>query len=202
MTNSSPPPPKKPKSFIGEIGMDNLDIETIEQIQDHEPSIIDSEDDVVSIPDTEPDGTADSVHQGLLDTNITSTVEPTNGEPSTSDELNPKVGTSPTILFKDTSNPERTFDGFLKPITPKRKGAKSSKDPINPIIPTTVIDTSEAAKLKADLEAKDIILKSYEEKINCYRFLINDPKYQAKIRKEQAKREMVIDTAVSNGESP
>ena len=41
--------------------MDNLDLETIEQIQDHEPSIIDSEDNIVSIPDTEPDGTADSV---------------------------------------------------------------------------------------------------------------------------------------------
>ena len=40
--------------------MDNLDVETIEQIQDHAPSIINSEDDIVSIPDTEPDGTADS----------------------------------------------------------------------------------------------------------------------------------------------
>ena len=42
---------KKQKSFIGEIGMDNLDVETIEQIQDHKPSIIDNEDDI-SIPDT------------------------------------------------------------------------------------------------------------------------------------------------------
>ena len=81
-------------------------------------------DEILSILDTEPDGTADCVHQGLTDTNITSTVEPTNGDPSTSDELNPKVGTSPTRLFKDTPNPERTFDGFLKPVTPKRKGAK------------------------------------------------------------------------------
>ena len=78
----------------------------------------------------------------------------------------------------------------------------SSKDPINTVIPTTVIDTSEAAKLNADLEAKDIILKSYEEQINYFRYLINDPKYQAKLRKEQTKREMVIDTAVSNVESP
>ena len=69
--------------------MDNLDDETIEQIQDHEqqPSIIDSEDEIVSIPDTEPDGTADRVHQGLTDTNITSTIEPTNGEPSTSERI-------------------------------------------------------------------------------------------------------------------
>ena len=44
MTNSSSRPPK-PKSLIGEIGMDNLDVETIEQIQNHDqPSIIDSED--------------------------------------------------------------------------------------------------------------------------------------------------------------
>ncbi len=61
--------------------MDNLDIETIEQIQDHEPSVIDSDDEIVSIPDTEPDGTADSVPQGLSDNNIRSTVEPTNGDP-------------------------------------------------------------------------------------------------------------------------
>ena len=54
--------------------MDNLDVETIEQIQDQAPSIIDSEDDIVSISDTDPDGTADSVHQGLTDTNIMSTV--------------------------------------------------------------------------------------------------------------------------------
>ena len=102
--------------------MDNLDDETIEQIQHHEPFIIDSEDDIVSIPDTESYGTADSVHQGLTDTNIMSTVEPTNGDTSTSDELNPKVGTSPTRLFKDTPNPERTSDGFLKPTTPNEKG--------------------------------------------------------------------------------
>ena len=38
---------KKPKSVIAEIGMENHDVETIEQIQDHEPSIIDSEDDIV-----------------------------------------------------------------------------------------------------------------------------------------------------------
>ena len=49
-------------------------------------------------------------------------------------------------------------------------------DRINPVIPTTVIDTSEAAKLKAGLEAKYIILKSYEKKIKYYRYLINDPK--------------------------
>ena len=54
------------------------------------------EDEIVCIPDTEPDDTADCVHQGihLTDSNITSTVEPTNGEPSTSDELNTKVGQS------------------------------------------------------------------------------------------------------------
>jgi len=55
---------KKPKSFIGEIGMDNLDVQTIEQLQDHgQPSIMGSEDEIV---DTEPDGTADCVHQGHL----------------------------------------------------------------------------------------------------------------------------------------
>ena len=86
----------------------------------------------------------------------TDTVEPTNGDPSITDELNPKVDTSPTRLFKDTPNPDRTSDGFLKPITPKRKGAKSSKDPIKPVIPTTVIDTNEAEKLKADLEAEEV----------------------------------------------
>ena len=38
--------------------MDNLDVETIEQIQDHDnPSIMVSEDAIVSIPDTEPSGT-------------------------------------------------------------------------------------------------------------------------------------------------
>jgi hypothetical protein len=182
--------------------MDNLDVETIEQIQDHEPSVIDSDDEIVSIPDTEPDGTADSVPEGVSNTNIMSTVEPTNGDTSNNNDLNTKVVTSPTRLFKDTPNPERTSDGFLKPITPKRKGAKSSKDPIQPAIPTTVIDTSEAAKLKADLEAKDKILRDYEEQINQYRFLINDPRYQEKLRKEQAKRDMVIDTAVPNVESP
>ena len=71
---------KTPKLFIGEIGMDNLYVETIEQIQDNEPSIIDIEDKIVPIPDTEPDDTVDSVHQGLTDTNIMSTVEPTNGD--------------------------------------------------------------------------------------------------------------------------
>ena len=51
---------KSPESFIAEIGMDNLDVETIEKIQDHDqPSIMGSEDEIVSIPDTEPDGTAD-----------------------------------------------------------------------------------------------------------------------------------------------
>ena len=154
---------ENPKSFIGEIDMDNLDVETIEKIQDHEqPSIQASEDEIVSVPDTEPDGTADCVHQGLTNTNIRSTVESTNGKPSTIDEVNSKVGTSPTRLLKNTPNPDRTIDGFLKPTTPKRKRAKSSKDPINSVIPTTVIDTSEASKLKADLEAKDIILKTYE----------------------------------------
>jgi len=40
---------------------------------------------------TEPDGTSNCVHQShLTDTNITSTVEPTNGEASTSDELKTK----------------------------------------------------------------------------------------------------------------
>ena len=47
--------------------MDNLDVETIEQIQDHDQlSITDSGDEIVSILDTEPDGTADCVHQGHL----------------------------------------------------------------------------------------------------------------------------------------
>ena len=78
--------------------------------------------------------------------------------------LTPK--SAPTRLFKDTPNPERTIDRFLKPTSPKRIEAKSSKDPINPVIPTTVIDASEAEKLKADLEAKDIILKNYEDQIN------------------------------------
>jgi len=132
------------------------------------------------------------------DTNITSTVELTNGDPSTSDELNTKVGTSPTKLFKNTPNPVRTIDGFLKPTTPKRKGAKSSKDPINLVIPTTVIDTSEVTKLKADLEAKDIILKAYEEQIHENRYFVNDPKYQEKFKKEQRQRKIVIDTAGSN----
>ena len=65
---------KNPKSFIGEIGMDNLDAETMEQILDHDlPSIIGSEDKIVSIPDAEPHGTADCVDQGNLnDANITS----------------------------------------------------------------------------------------------------------------------------------
>ena len=36
-------------------------------------TIIDSEDEIVSIPDTELDGTVDSVHQGLTDTKITRT---------------------------------------------------------------------------------------------------------------------------------
>ena len=58
----------------------------------------------------------------------------------------------------------------------KRKGAKSSKDPINPVIPTIVIDTSEATNFKADLEAEDIILKTYEEQINFFRYLTNVPK--------------------------
>ena len=63
--------------------MDNLDVETMEQIQDHDqPSITGSEDEIVSIPDTEPDGTADC---------ITSTVDPTNGETSTCDELTAPV---------------------------------------------------------------------------------------------------------------
>jgi len=115
--------------------MDNLDAETIEQIQDYDqPSIMGCEDEIVSIPDTEPDGTADCVHQGnLTDTKIASTVEPTNGEPCTSDELNTKVGTSSTRIFKDTPNPDSTIDGFLKPTTPKQKGGKSSKDPNNPV---------------------------------------------------------------------
>ena len=184
--------------------MNNLDVETIEKIQDHDqPCIMGSKDEIVSIPDTEPDGTADCIHKGhLTDTNITSTVKTTNGKPSTSDELNPMVGTSPTRLFKDTPNPDRTIDGFLKPTTPKRRGAKSSKDPINPVIPITVIDTSEATKLRADLEAKDIILKTYEEQINYFRYLINDPKYQAKLKKEHILLEMVINTAGSNFESP
>ena len=48
--------------------MDNLDVVTIEQIQDHDqPSIQSSEDEIIFIPDTELDGTADSVHQGNLD---------------------------------------------------------------------------------------------------------------------------------------
>jgi hypothetical protein len=114
---------RKPKSFIRDIGMDNLDVETIKRIQDYDqPSIMDSEDEIISVLDAEPDGTADCVHKGLTDTNITSTVEPTYGEPSTSDELNNKVGTSPTRLFKDTPNPERLTDRFLKPTTPKQKG--------------------------------------------------------------------------------
>ena len=91
---------------------------------------------------------------------------------------------------------------FLNRSLQTKKRGKIIKDPINSVIPTTVIDTSEVAKLKADLDAKDIILKSYEEKINYYRFLINDAKYQAKLRKEQTQREMVIDNAVSNCESP
>ena len=72
---------KIPKSFIGESGEDNLDVETIEQIQDHDqPSIMGSEDEIVSIPGTELDSTADCVHQGnLTHTNITCTVEPRNG---------------------------------------------------------------------------------------------------------------------------
>ena len=85
---------KKPKLFIREIvGIDNLDVETIEKIQDHDqPSIMGSEDKIVSIPVTELDGTVDCVHRGNLnDANILSTVEPTNGEPSTSDKLNTKV---------------------------------------------------------------------------------------------------------------
>ena len=158
--------------------MNNLDVETIEQIQ---PSVTGSEDEIVSIPDTEPDGTADCVHQShLTDTNITSAVEPTNGEPSISDELNTKV----VGLFMElnTPNPDTTIDGFLKPTNPKWTGAKSSKDSINPVIPTTVIDTSEA-KLKANLEAKDVILKTYEEKINSFQYLINDPEYQEKLKK-------------------
>ena len=91
--------------------------------KEKEPSIIDSKDEIVSIPDIEPDGTADSVPEGISNTNIMSTVEPTNGDISNNNDLNTKVGTSPTRLFKDTPNPERTSDGFLKPITPKQKGA-------------------------------------------------------------------------------
>ena len=93
--------------------MDNL--ETIEQIQDHDqPSIMGSKNEIVSIPNTERDGTSDCVHQGhLTDTNITSTVEPTKKDSSTRDERNTKVGTrSPMRLFKDTPNPERTIDRF------------------------------------------------------------------------------------------
>ena len=48
-----------------------------------------SEDEIIFIPDTEPDATADCVHQdNLNDVNIISTVEPTNGEPSTNYGLN------------------------------------------------------------------------------------------------------------------
>ena len=67
--------------------MDNLDVETIEKIQDPWWLFMDSEDETVSIPDTEPDGTADCVHQGNLnDEKNISDVEPTNLETSTSNE--------------------------------------------------------------------------------------------------------------------
>jgi len=58
---------QKPKTFIGEIGMDNLDVETIEQIQDYDqPSVQGSEDEIISVPDTEPVGTEDCVHHDNL----------------------------------------------------------------------------------------------------------------------------------------
>jgi len=91
-------------------------------------------------------------------------------ESSTSDEHNTNFGTSPTRLFKDTPNPDGNIDGFLKPTTPKRKGAKSSKNPI------TVVDTSGAAKLKlmADLAENHTgrislktILKIQQDPIDC-----------------------------------
>jgi len=122
-------------------------------------------------PDTEPDGTADCVHQGnLTDNNNISTSEPTNIiKPLTSDEHNTDVGTSPTKLFKDTPNLDRTIGGFLKPTTSKRNGAKSSKDPISMVILNTFICTSEADKIiiiiiKADLAKMDHHPKNiYEE---------------------------------------
>ena len=40
------------------------------------------------------------------------------------------------------------------------------------------------------------------EQINFFRYLVNDPKYQAKLAKEQRQKEIVIDTAGSNLESP
>ena len=42
---------------MGEIGMNNLDVENINQIQD-QPSIMGSDEKVVSIKNLEPDGTA------------------------------------------------------------------------------------------------------------------------------------------------
>ena len=110
---------QKSKTFFVEVGMDNLDVEIIEQIQDHDhPSIQGSADEIISISDTEPARSADCVHQGNLnDANIISNVEPTKLEPSTSDKLNTNVGTSPTRLFKDTPNPDRTIDGCQPPRT-------------------------------------------------------------------------------------
>ena len=56
--------------------MDDLDVEPIEQIQQHDqPSIIGSDDEIVSILETEPDDTVDCVHRGNLnDANIIPTV--------------------------------------------------------------------------------------------------------------------------------
>ena len=62
---------------------------------------MDSEDETISIPDTEPDGTADCIYQGLTDTNITSTVELMNGLPVTN-----LTSKSAPVQRDDTPNPE------------------------------------------------------------------------------------------------
>ena len=97
--------------------MDNLDAESIEQLQDHDqPCIMGNKDEIVSIPDTEPDGTTDCVHQG----------HPTNTNITSKTRILPILNKLP-------------MDYFNQP-----PPVKSSKDPINPVIPTTVINTSEA----------------------------------------------------------
>jgi hypothetical protein len=199
---------KKPKIFIGEVGWDNLEVETIQQIENYDqPSNGDSEDDMnPSEVGTEPDGTADhlppdSPHIDVIDT--LPMVNTTNLESSSSRDTNTDSSAIGTRLFKDNTNPNKSDEGFRKPTTPLRlKGNKSTKDNTNPPTPTPVIDNTdtEVDKLRAELALKKVVLEKYEHQINLYRHLINDP--DAKEQLSQARKANVTDTEGSTYGTP
>jgi len=112
---------KIPKTFIEEIGLEILYYSVI-VISMLKPSIksrikinyLSSVAKMKSSPSPIQILTAELIACQSYPIDDISNVEPTNMELSTS-EHNTNVGTSPTRLFQDTPNPDRTADSFLKP---------------------------------------------------------------------------------------